>query len=222
MSDAAAGAAPGAAPIRVFVADDHPMVRFGLTALVAAQPDMRVAGEAGDGHEAVRLIAELAPDVALVDLLMPGLDGLAVIARLRERLPQTRFIMLTSLVDPARARQALNAGASGYLLKTASAAQLASVIRQATHGTRMLSPEISDALIGGASKPLPGNDLTPREREVLTLMSRGRDNQQIADELAVTLATVKYHVTHILSKLGAEHRTAAVLIALRNGIVSGD
>ena len=205
--------------IRVFVVDDHPMVRTGLAAAIGAQPDLELVGEAEDGREALSLIPLLQPDVVLMDISMPRLDGIAAMGQLRQTMPSTRFLMLTSSGEPVEVRRAMAAGASGYLLKNTSASDLAQMIRSANIGRRVLAPEIADAMITATLEPAPGADLTPRERELLTLMTRGLNNQEIAAELAVALATVKFHVTNILSKLHVDNRTEAVLKALRHKIV---
>ena len=206
-------------PIRLFIADDHPMVRAGLAAMVAGEDDMVQVGEAANGLEAVQLIPALKPDVVLMDLLMPKLDGIAAITQLRPLLPATRFLILTSLVEPREIRRAIDAGASGYLLKNVSSQELVSVIRGTHAGRRVMAPEATDAMIAAAQHPAPGADLTQRERELLALMTRGLSNQQIADALAIALPTVKFHITNILGKLHAENRTEAVLLALKHRLV---
>lgn len=205
--------------IRVFVVDDHPMVRLGLAAMIDAEADLERVGEAASGAEALRLIPPAAPHLVLMDLVMPQMDGIAVISALRPMLPGTRFVVLTSLVDAAQVQRAIAAGASGYVLKTASSQELVSVIRAAVGGRRVLSPEATDALIASAQERRPGGDLTQRERELLALMARGLNNQEIAAELHIAVPTVKFHVTNILGKLGVDNRTEAVLLALRHKLV---
>lgn len=205
--------------IRVFIVDDHPMIRVGLVAMIDGEHDMVCVGQAGEGNDAVRLIAQATPDVVLMDLVIPNLDGIAVTALLHPRLPSTRFVILTSLVDAGEIDRAIAAGANGYVLKTASAHELVGVIRAAHAGRRMLSPEVSDAMIAQRQNPLPGGDLTPRERELLTLMTQGFNNQDIATELSIAMPTVKFHITNILSKLQANNRTEAVLTALKRKLV---
>jgi NarL family two-component system response regulator LiaR len=207
--------------IRVFVVDDHPMIRTGLAAMIDAEADLQRVGEAGDGEEALRLLPAAAPDVVLMDLVMPRLDGIAVIEALKPRMPDTRFVVLTSLVEPAQVDRAIEAGATGYLLKNASAHELVAVIRAAAAGRRTLAPEVTDALITQRQRRVLGADLTQRERELLTLMTRGLNNQEIAAELAIAVPTVKFHVTNILSKLHADNRTEAVLTALKHRLVPG-
>ena len=205
--------------ITVFVADDHPMIRAGLAAMLAGEDDLRQVGEAANGQDAVQLIPALKPDVVLMDLMMPKLDGINAIAQLHPRMPATRFLILTSLVEPAEIRRAIAAGASGYLLKNASSQELVSVIRSTHAGRRVMAPEATDAMIAAAQARPPGGDLTPRERELLVLMTRGLANQQIATELGLALPTVKFHITNILGKLAVDNRTEAVLLALKHKLV---
>jgi two-component system, NarL family, response regulator LiaR len=206
--------------IRVFVVDDHPMVRTGLAAAIGAHADLEFVGEAEDGREALGLVPALLPDVVLMDVSMPRLDGIAAVQQLRQTMPSTKFVMLTSSAEPSEARRALAAGASGYLLKNASADELAQMIRAAHIGRRVLAPEVAEAMITAAVEPAPGADLTPRERELLALMTRGLNNQEIASELALALPTVKFHITNILAKLQVDNRTEAVLKALKHKIVA--
>lgn len=205
--------------IRVFVVDDHPLVRTGLAAAIGAYGDLEFVGEAADGREALGLVRALLPDVVLMDISMPVLDGIEAVRQLRPTLPSTRFLMLTSSADPTEVRRALAAGASGYLLKNASATELSQMIRGAHLGRRVLAPEVAEAMISAAVEPPPGADLTARERELLALMTRGMNNQEIAAELTLALPTVKFHVTNILSKLHVDNRTEAVLKALKHRIV---
>lgn len=206
-------------PISIFVADDHPMIRTGLAAMIAGEDDLLQVGEAANGLEAVQLIPALKPDVVLMDLMMPKLDGIAVIAQLHPRMPATRFLILTSLVEPGEIRRAINAGAAGYLLKNASSQELVSVIRSTHAGRRVMAPEATDAMIAAAQQRPPGGDLTPRERELLALMTKGMANQQIATALGLALPTVKFHITNILGKLAVDNRTEAVLLALKHKLV---
>ena len=205
--------------ISVFIVDDHPMIRMGLVAMVAGESDFVLLGEAGHGADAVNMIPALRPDVVLMDLLMPQMDGIEAIRQLRPLVPQTRFLILTSLTEPGEVQRALAAGAVGYLTKTASAHELVNTIRAAYGGRRVLSPEATEALISMSQTPSPGADLTQRERELLALMARGLSNQDISDQLRIALPTVKFHITNILSKLGVTNRTEAVLIALRHKLV---
>jgi NarL family two-component system response regulator LiaR len=205
--------------IRVFVIDDHPMIRTGLATMIDAEDDLLRVGEAASGADALRLVPAAAPDVVLVDLVMPNLDGVATTAALVPKVPQARFVILTSVLDPIEVERAIAAGATGYVLKTASSHELLSVIRATHAGRRVLTPEVTDALVASRQKPAPGSDLTQRERELLSLMADGLNNKQIAAALAIALPTVKFHITNILSKLAADNRTEAVLLALKHRLV---
>lgn len=205
--------------IRVFVVDDHPMVRTGLAAAINAHADLEFVGEAEDGREALGLVPALLPDVVLMDVSMPRLDGIAAVQQLRQTMPSTKFVMLTSSAEPSEVRRALAAGASGYLLKAASADELAQMIRGVYVGRRVFAPEVAEAMITAATEPAPGADLTPPERELLALMTRGLNNQEIAAELRLALPAVKFHITNILAKLQVDNRTEAVLKALKHKIV---
>ena len=205
------------ARIRVFIVDDHPLIRSGLAAMVGAEPDLEHVGEAGSGDEAVRVLPAIAPDVVLMDQVMPVLDGIAATERLSQRLPATKFVILTSLVEPDLVRRAMAAGARGFVLKTASARELVAMIRNVHAGRRVLDADATDALFEAPRSP--GGDLTPRERELLELMARGCNNQEIATDLAIGLPTVKFHVTNIFGKLGVDNRVDAVLTALKHKLV---
>lgn len=207
-------------PIRVFVIDDHPMIRHGLAAMIRAEREFEWVGEAADGADALRLAPALAPDLLLVDLVMPRLDGVATITALRPLLPHARFVVLTSLLDPTQVRRAMDAGATAYVMKNASAQELVTVMHTAARGQRVMAAEVTAALAGDARQVAPGADLTQRERELLALMARGLSNQEISNRLAIAMPTVKFHVTNILAKLHAGNRTEAVLIALRNKLVA--
>ena len=207
-------------PIRVFVVDDHPMIRHGLAAMLKAEQGMVWVGDAADGADAVRSVPALAPDVVLMDLVMPRMDGVASIRALRPLAPKTRFIILTSLLEPTEVKRAMEAGASGYLLKNASSQELVTVIQMAHRGHRVMAPEVTDALVASQKDPSPGSDLTQRERELLALMARGLSNQEISGALSIAMPTVKFHVTNILAKLHADNRTEAVLVALRHKLVA--
>jgi NarL family two-component system response regulator LiaR len=205
--------------IRVFVVDDHPMIRMGLAGMIDAEPDFERVGEAADGADAVALAPALKPDVVLMDLVMPRMDGVAATAALRKALPGVRVVILTSLVDAAEVKRAIEAGACGYVLKDASSQELVNVIRGAHAGRRVLAPAVTDLLVAAAQQPAPGGDLTQRERELLALMTQGLSNQEIADALAIAVPTVKFHITNILGKLGCDNRTEAVLLALKHKLV---
>lgn len=206
--------------IRVLIVDDHAVVRSGLATFLQAFDDFELVGEAGDGAEAVRQCAEVSPDVVLMDLLMPEMDGIAATRAIRERQPDVQVIALTSFQDKDRVRAALDAGALGYLLKNVSADELARAIRSARAGRPTLAPEATRALIHAATRPPePGHDLTPREREVLALMIQGLNNAAIAKRLVVNRSTAKFHVSNILTKLGVASRTEAVALALTHHLV---
>jgi NarL family two-component system response regulator LiaR len=206
--------------IRVLIVDDHAVVRSGLATFLQAFEDFELVGEAGDGTEAVRLCAQISPDVVLMDLLMPEMDGIAATRAIREQHPEVRVIALTSFQDQDRVQAALDAGALGYLLKNVSAEELARAIRSARAGRPTLAPEATQALIHAATRPPePGHDLTPREREVLALMVKGLNNAEIAKRLVVNRSTAKFHVSNILTKLGAASRTEAVALALTHHLI---
>ena len=208
-------------PIRVMLVDDHAVVRSGLGAFLLAFDDLELVAEAGGGEEAVRLCKQMQPDVVLMDLVMPGMDGAAATRAIRERCPQIQVIALTSFKERVLVEGALQAGAIGYLLKNVSADELAEAIRAAHAGRPTLAPEAAQALIQTATQPPePGYDLTPREREVLALMVEGLSNPEIAERLVVGRSTVKFHVSNILSKLGVTTRTEAVALALQRHLVT--
>jgi two-component system, NarL family, response regulator LiaR len=212
--------------IRVLIADDHAVVREGLRAFLALQEDIEVVGEAADGEEAVQAVARLGPDVALVDLVMPRVDGIATIARIRAERPETRVIVLTSFVDEDKMLPAVRAGAVGYLLKDVLPQDLVSAIRAVHGGGTLLHPTVIRELMREVSRdgeaPAPPNPLTVREREVLALIARGRANKAIAFDLGVAEKTVKTHVSNILGKLGLSDRTQAALYAVREGLVDSE
>ena len=212
---------PSSAPIRVLVVDDHTMVRRGLATFLKVFDDLDLAGEAASGQEAVSLCAELQPDVVLMDMVMPDMDGATATRLIRKQSPSTQVLALTSFKEEILVQSALQAGAIGYLLKDVSADELAQAIRSAYAGRSTLSPEAAQALVHATSQPpAPGLDLTEREREVLTMMVEGLNNTQIAARLTISPSTVKSHVSNILSKLGVASRTEAVTLALRNRLVA--
>jgi two-component system, NarL family, response regulator LiaR len=202
--------------IRVLIADDHAVVRQGLRTFLDLQDDIEVVGEAADGAEAVALAERLAPDVVLMDLVMPGVDGVEAIRRLRERAPATRAVVLSSFIDDDRLFPVVRAGAAGYLLKDVQPAELVDAIRTVHGGGALLHPQVAARLLAEVA----GDPLTPREREVLSLVGRGMANKVIARELGLAEKTVKAHVSSILGKLGVADRTQAALYAVREGLVS--
>jgi NarL family two-component system response regulator LiaR len=206
--------------IRVMVVDDHTMVRRGLATILKIFDDLELVGEAARGQAAIQLCAQLQPDVVLMDMVMPDMDGATATRLIRKQSPLIQVIALTSFKEEILVQSALQAGAIGYLLKDVSADELVEAIRAAHAGRSTLSPEAAQALVHAASQPpAPGLDLTEREREVLALMVEGLNNTQIAGRLIVSPSTVKSHVSNILTKLGVASRTEAVTLALRNRIV---
>jgi len=201
--------------------DDHTMVRRGLATFLKAFDDLELAGEAENGQAAIQLCAKLQPDVILMDMAMPDMNGATATRAIRQQFPNVQVIALTSFKEEELVKSALEAGAIGYLLKDVSADELVRAIRSAHAGRATLSPEAAQALVHATSQPpTPGNDLTGREREVLALMIEGLNNTQIAGKLTVSSSTIKSHVSNILSKLGVASRTEAVTLALRNRIIS--
>jgi NarL family two-component system response regulator LiaR len=206
--------------IRVLIADDHSVVLEGLRMFLERDPELTVVGEAADGAEAVRLAQYLRPDVVLMDLLMPVMDGIAAISAIRNELPETEVIALTSVLESTAVVGAVKAGAIGYLLKDTKAHELRKAIKAAAAGQVQLSPQASAYLMRQVRTPEMIEALTEREREVLRLLVQGLSNKEIARELQVVEDTVKVHVKHTLAKLGVQSRTQAVLCAIRLGLVS--
>jgi NarL family two-component system response regulator LiaR len=210
-----------ARPIRVLLVDDHTMVRRGLAAFLQVYDDLELAGEAAGGDEAIELCRHLRPDVVLMDMVMPDIDGVTATRAIRRRFPAIQVIGLTSFKEEGLVKSALQAGAIGYLLKDVSADELARAIRDAHAGRGTLAPEAAQALVQGAGQPeAPGYDLTQREREVLALMIQGLNNRDIAQKLVVSPSTVKSHVSNILHKLEVSSRTEAVALAVRHQLLS--
>jgi two-component system, NarL family, response regulator LiaR len=208
------------APIRVMIVDDHEMVRSGLALFLGACADLQLVGQAASGAEALRLCSEVEPEVVLMDLVMPEMDGVAATRAIRKAYPRTQVIALTSFGDRDLVQQALQAGAIGYLLKNVSIDELSVAIRGAHKGKPTLAPEAYRALASDPSAALdPGRNLTDREREVLGLMVEGLSNGQIAGRLVISRATAKTHVGNILAKLGVDNRTEAVSLALQHRLL---
>jgi NarL family two-component system response regulator LiaR len=208
--------------IRVMLVDDHAVVRSGLAAFLLAFDDLELVAEASDGAEAVRLCERMRPDVVVMDLLMPRMDGATATRAIREHFPHIQVLILTSFNENNLVQEALKAGAIGYLLKNVTADELANAVRAANRGRATLAPEATQALIEAARQHdavLLGEDLTERERDVLMLMVKGLDNNEIADRLIISRSTAKFHVSNILSKLHATSRTEAVAIALQHNLV---
>jgi two-component system, NarL family, response regulator LiaR len=206
--------------IRVLIVDDHMVVRSGLSTVLSVYDDMKLVGEAGDGEEAIRACERLQPDVVLMDLLMPKMDGVTAIKTIKERWPQIQVIALTSFKEKEYVEGALKAGANGYLLKNVSADELVNAVRKAAAGQPSLSPEAAQVLIQRVNEPPPpGGDMTEREKEILALMVQGLSNNEIADRLIISQSTVKFHVSNVLSKLGVNGRTEAVAMAVKLHLV---
>ncbi|MGH7503684.1 MAG: response regulator [Longimicrobiales bacterium] len=210
-------------PVRVAIADDHPVVRDGLAAMLATQADIHVAGLAGTGPEALDVVTATDPDVLLLDLEMPGLDGVSVLRRLRETGARTRVIIFTVFDTDERIIAAVEAGAAGYLLKGAPRAEVFDAVRQVAAGGSLLAPVATSAVlrrVRGGGTARPNTAITPREQTVLAHLARGRSNKQIAATLRISERTVKFHVSSIITKLGAANRTDAVTRAAQAGMIT--
>jgi two-component system, NarL family, response regulator LiaR len=208
--------------IRVLLADDHEMVRIGVSAFLASQPDMEVVGEADSGKRAVELALELRPDIILMDLVMPEMDGIEATKQIIAQWPEAKIIVVTSFLDDEKVYPALEAGATSYMLKTSKANEIANAIRATFYGQSVLEPEVTNKVMTKMKQKkevLPHEELTNREMEVLLLMAQGKTNQEIADELFIAVKTVKVHVSNILSKLGVQDRTQAVIYAFKHSLV---
>ena len=206
--------------IRILLVDDHTVVRKGLRTFLKYDPELEVVGEAADGAQALSLARELTPDVVVMDLLMPGMDGIAATAAIRRELPETEVLALTSVLEDASVVGAVRAGAIGYLLKDTQAQALCQAIKAAAAGQVQLTPKAAARLMQAVSSPESPEALTERETEVLRLLAQGQSNKQIAHSLNNTEKTIKTHVSRILAKLGVQSRTQATLYAIRTGLVS--
>lgn len=211
-------------PIRILIADDHAIVRKGLRALLSTEPGIEVVGEAQNGREAIDLAQRLAPDVILMDLMMPEVDGLQATEAITSQRPTTRILVLTSFAGDDKIFPAIRAGALGYLLKDSGPDELVDAIRQVYHGESALHPSVARKLLremaGGGARQQPVDALTEREVEILQHVAHGLSNRQISDLLTISEATVRTHVSNILAKLNLDSRTQAALYALRAGIAS--
>ena len=205
--------------IRVMLVDDHAVVRSGLGAFLSVMPDLELVGEAENGDEAVVRCGLLKPDVVLMDLIMPGIDGVTATRLIHEKYPCVRILALTSFQEDTLVQGALQAGATGYLMKNISARELASAIHAAYQGKMTLAPEAAEALVHARAQAKEAEGFTQREREVLKLMVDGLSNAEIAERLVVSLSTVKFHIGNILMKLGVENRVAAVMLAIQKKLV---
>jgi DNA-binding NarL/FixJ family response regulator len=210
---------------RLLIADDHELARSGLRNVLTTESDLEVVGEAGSGREAVALCHKLRPDLVLMDVRMPDMDGLTATQAIKQQLPRTSVLMVTMHEKPSYLLEALKAGAAGYILKDASEDELLAAVRQILAGESLLNPELATKALrelageatGGAAVP---EQLTPREREVVQLLALGRTNAQIAEELTVSVNTVKVHVEHVIQKLGVSDRTQAAVRAVELGLVT--
>jgi len=202
-------------PIKIFIVDDHPIMRMGIAALISSSKEMVCVGQAGSGEEAIEQYAALEPDITLMDLRLPGIGGVEAIRRIRLKAPEARFIVLTTYEGDEDIHQAMEAGASGYLLKGLPQEMLVNAVRRVHAGGRYLPPPMTQAL---ASRT-PDSNLSARERQVLALVAKGNSNKEIATALGITEATVKCHVSVILMRLNAADRTQAVMAALQRGLI---
>ncbi|MBO0999228.1 response regulator transcription factor [Bacillus sp. SD075] len=208
--------------IKVLFVDDHEMVRIGVSAYLSAQSDIEVIGEADNGLKAVELAMELRPDIILMDLVMPEMDGIEATKRIIEKWPEAKIIIVTSFLDDEKVYPALEAGATSYMLKTSKASEIARAVRSTFQGQSVLEPEVTGKMMEKLRRPKVTqlhDQLTNREMEILLLMTQGKTNQDIADELYIALKTAKVHVSNILSKLAVQDRTQAVIYAFKHSLV---
>ena len=203
-------------PIRILITDDHAMVRQGLKMFLSLDPELQVVGEASNGKEALERVAELTPDVVLMDLLMPVMDGITAIGEIKKRFPDVEVVAMTSVLEDASVVSAVRSGAMGYLLKDTQADELCSALTAAAAGQVQLHPEAAARLMRELRTPAPQESLTDREREVLAVVAEGLSNAQIAERLSITEKTVKTHVSNLLQKLAVKSRTQLALHAWQN------
>ncbi|MCK2001161.1 response regulator transcription factor [[Brevibacterium] frigoritolerans] len=211
--------------IKVLFVDDHEMVRIGVSAYLSAQSDIEVIGEADNGLKAVELAMELRPDIILMDLVMPEMDGIEATKRIIEKWPEAKIIIVTSFLDDEKVYPALEAGATSYMLKTSKASEIARAVRSTFQGQSVLEPEVTGKMMEKLRRPKITqlhDQLTNREMEILLLMTQGKTNQEIADELYIALKTAKVHVSNILSKLAVQDRTQAVIYAFKHSLVQDE
>ena len=207
--------------IRILLVDDHEMVRIGVSAYLQAQEDMEVAGEAANGEEAVEMALELRPDVILMDMVMPVMNGAEATDAIIREWPEAKIMIVTSFLDDDKVYPALKAGAVSYILKTSKASRIADSIRETMNGTPVLEPEVMSKMMKQMRhERVLHEDLTEREMEILLLLAHGYTNQEIADELYIALKTVKYHVSNLLAKLEVHDRTQAVIYAFQHKLVA--
>lgn len=208
--------------IRVLLVDDHEMVRLGVSSYLSIQSDVEVVGEAENGEEGYEKAMDLRPDVILMDLVMEVMDGIESTKKILKDWPEAKILIVTSFIDDEKVYPAIEAGASGYLLKTSTAHEIANAIRKTYNGERVLEPEVTTKMmeqLSNRNRHVLHEELTNREQEILLLITQGMSNQEIADELFITLKTVKTHVSNILAKLEVEDRTQAAIYAFKHGLI---
>lgn len=208
--------------IKIILVDDHEMVRLGLKSFLNLQPDVEVVGEAGNGLDGINLALELKPDVVVMDLVMPEMSGVEAILKLLEEWKEAKILVLTSYLDNEKIYPVIEAGAKGYMLKTSSAAEILNAIQKVARGELAIETEVDKKIKAHDMQPELHEDLTARERDILRLLAKGYDNQTIADELFISLKTVKTHVSNILAKLEVDDRTQAVVYAFKHHLVPQD